>query len=199
MIQELKEKVNSSPYRYLRVVDAAGKKLLSSSVSDKDQFNSKLETLFKAYTGPAILQGKQSQQDKDWINLYTINPQSGSAPLVSAGSSKAEANFSLLQENAKLSSKAEVLEYQNQQLLSENADLKKAIAELENQLAELEEEVQPPGLSEPQNMWLELAKPLLPGLQAFAFHYLSKYIPQPNQQPNELPGTEIDRSGSMGM
>ena len=188
-MNSLQEQINNSPYRYLRVVDAAGKKLLSSPAANKDQFSSKLETLFKSYTGPAVLQGKQSQQDKDWINLYNINSQVNTAPLVSAGSTKAEANFSLLQENAKLSSRAEVLEYQNQQLLSENSDLKKTISELESQLAELEEE-EPPGLSETQNMWMELAKPLLPGLQAFAFHYFSKYIPQPNQINNELPGTE---------
>ena len=187
-MKTLRERLNNCPYRYLRVVDAACKKLLSSPAANKDQFSSKLETLFKRYTGPATLQGKQSQQDKDWINLYNINNQSNAAPLVSAGSTKAEANFSLLQENAKLSSKAEVLEYQNQQLLSENSELRKTVSELESQLAELEEE--PPGLSESQNMWVELAKPLLPGLQAFAFHYLSKYIPQPNQANNELPGTE---------
>jgi hypothetical protein len=195
---EIRRRIESAPFQCIRLVNEQGEKIISRANNSKpDAFLDKVENVLKEFTGTGHFQGKQSIQDKSWINLFTIN--SGTNMISQPGPSsnmKAEANFALLQENSKLQSRCEVLEYQNKQLSDQVNDLLRQIADLEENVADLEAEAAPVQLSEQQNILLEFAKPLMPGIQAMAFAYLQKFLPQgPEQVPaqiyqaNDQPGT----------
>ena len=191
--KKIAEAVAATPYTYLRLSDPKGNIVIggSRSQSREDWLSQKLNSYL---AGPAsaayyCLYGKEAAGKYQLIcEIETDKPQQ--VPVISAKpmNTKAEANFDLLQENAKLSSKVEVLEFQNRELLSQISDLAAQVEELESTISEMEAE-QVPNLSENQNLLVEFAKPLLPGLQAFAFNYLSQFLPQnPNLPANDSPG-----------
>lgn len=193
---EIRRRIESAPFSCIRLVNESGEKIISTSVKTAhDLFLGKVEKILSDFSGTGHFQGKQSSIDKSWINMFSVSsdtPTLSAPPPISAGTLKAEANFSLLQENSKLQSRCEVLEYQNRELSLKCSDLENQVKDLEDQIADLEEQDKPV-LSEQQNMLMKFAEPLLPGIQALAFSYLQKYLPQNPSQPqiplqNELPG-----------
>lgn len=195
---EIRRRIESAPFTCIRLVNESGEKIISrANASRPEMFLGKVEKILSDFSGTGHFQGKQSIQDKSWINMFSVSsgtPALSAPAPISAGTLKAEANFSLLQENSKLQSRCEVLEYQNRELSQKLADLENQVKDLEEQIADLEEE-EKPVLSEQQNMLMKFAEPLLPGIQALAFSYLQKYLPQNPAQPqiplqNELPGEE---------
>jgi len=199
---EIRRRIESAPFQCIRLVNEQGEKIISRANNSKpDAFLDKVEKVLKEFTGTGHFQGKQSIQDKTWINLFTISSGTTGSMLqpVPITNMKAEANFELLKENSKLQSRCEVLEYQNKQLIDQVSDLLRQISDLEESIADLEETAQPAQLSEQQNLLMELAKPLLPGIQAMAFTYLQKFLPQQPEpvqpqiyQANDKPGTQND-------
>jgi hypothetical protein len=187
---EIKRRIEAAPFQCIRFVNESGEKIISRSNNAKpDLFLDKVEKVLKEFSGTGHFQGKQSIQDKNWINLFSVTSGNGSTPVQPVANLKAEANFNLLQENSRLQSEVKVLEYQNKQLTDQVADLLNQVKDLEETIAEMEEEEPVGTLSEQQNLLMEFAKPLMPGLQAFAFSYLQKFLPQ-QPQTNELPGEE---------
>jgi len=191
--QEIKRRIETAPFQCIRFINESGEKIISRSNNSKPEiFLDKVEKVLKEFSGSGHFQGKQSIQDKNWITLFSVTSGSASSiPVTPVANLKAEANFNLLQENSNLQSAVKVLEYQNQQLKDQVADLLIQVKDLEDNIAEMEEEQQIGTLSEQQNLLMEFAKPLMPGLQAFAFSYLQKFLPQ--QPPNnELTGEETN-------
>lgn len=192
--KKIAEAVASTPYTFLRLSDPKGNvKINGSRTQNREEWlSSKLNNYL---AGPATaayycLYGKEAA-GKYQLICEIETDKANQAPVISAKpmNNKAEANFELLQENAKLTSKVEILEFQNRDLLAQIADLEGQIEDLEKTVEELQAE-DVPNLSENQNLLVEFAKPLLPGLQAFAFNYLSQFLPQNPNLPNNEPTGE---------
>jgi len=186
---KISEAVEATPYLYLRLTDPKGTVLIGGSNGSRKEWLEK--KLYSYIDQPGKCQFYQlygREKAGKYQLICEIEPETVStvsAP-VKFMNSKAEANFDLLQENAKLLSKVEILEFQNRELISSIAELEKTVEDLEQTISEMEGETVP-ALSENQNLLMEFAKPLLPGLQAFAFSYLSQFMPkQPTS--NEFTG-----------
>ena len=136
-----------------------------------------------------MLSGREQSGKYNVITEIETGMKKPSAEPIKTISSKAEANFDLLQENSKLLSRCQILEYQNEELLKLISEQEKTIEELEKTIDELEAEEQPT-LSEQQNLLVDFAKPLLPGLQAFAINFLSQYLPQQPNLTDDQRGTQ---------
>lgn len=189
---KIAEAVEATPYLYLRLTDPKGTVLIGgSNGSRKDWLEKKLYSYIDQPGKFQFYQLYGREKAGKYQLICEIEPETVStvsAAPVKIMNSKAEANFDLLQENAKLLSKVEILEFQNRELLSSIAELEKTVEDLEQTISEMEGEAVP-ALSENQNLLMEFAKPLLPGLQAFAFSYLSQFMPkQPtnNESPGEI-------------
>jgi len=188
---KIEEAVNSTPYINLRLSDPKGNVLIQGTRS-MDR-NTWLKEKLYSYLNSEPKHSYYCLYGREAAGKYQliceIDTDMKNVPLIkSTVNSKAEANFDLLQENARLNSKVEILEFQNKELLNLISELEKNIEELEKTIEDLESE-NVPQLSENQNMLIEFAKPLLPGLQAYAFQYLSQFMPkQPNSITNESTG-----------
>jgi hypothetical protein len=190
------EAVKATPYHLLRLTDPKGNILIGAArgVPREDWIKDKLASYI---SGPSknpylTLYGRETNGKYQLIcEIETDQVLPTQAP-VKMTNTKAEANFELLQENSRLQSKVEILQFQNNELTRQIADLQNQLEDQEQTIAEMESETVP-NLSENQNMLLEFAKPLLPGLQAFAFNMLAQYLPQNQTLPNnDQPGENFN-------
>jgi hypothetical protein len=195
-IVAITEAVKATPYHLLRLTDPKGNILIGAArgVPREDWIKDKLASYI---SGPSknpylSLFGRETNGKYQLIcEIESDQVLPTQAPLKMINS-KAEANFELLQENSRLLSKVEILQFQNEELLKQIADLENQVADQEQTISEMEAKTVP-NLSENQNMLLEFAKPLLPGLQAFAFNMLAQYLPQnQNLTTNDTPGAEAN-------
>ena len=191
-ISKTSEAVKNTPYSYIRLTDPKGTTLVGAKKMDREKWiQENLIPYLKNEPKSSyyLLSGREQSGKYNVITEIETGMKKPSAEPIKTISSKAEANFDLLQENSKLLSRCQILEYQNEELLKLISEQEKTIEELEKTIDELEAEEQPT-LSEQQNLLVDFAKPLLPGLQAFAINFLSQYLPQQPNLTDDQRGTQ---------
>lgn len=190
--EKIKECIGVSPFKYVRLtyngVVLAGWNPVK--INKIDFYESKIIPYLENETTSAgiySLEGRNTGKSTP-IELCqiskagTVNKNFTPQIHISEQDQKNKANFNLVTENAELKYKCLYLEKEIEELKKINAELWEQIGEMNYEEDEEEEIPVAPVLSDGQKMLMDLAAPLIPGIQAFALNFLNKYIDPPNNE-----------------